>query len=193
VMIVVLTALFPQDRAPFLVGLALWGAVCALVATLLRNFAAYSAALAGYTAAIIASDTLGATGGPDGQVFMLAIYRASEICLGTVCAGIVLAGTDLGDAPRRLARLFAKLSVDIMRGFSGTLASAEPELAITRPVRRELVRHRDSRGRSPRTRANTPQVRRPIAPIAGTGPPEQPVCRRSPVRRWPRGGPSRGC
>jgi uncharacterized membrane protein YccC len=140
VMIVVLTALFPQDRAPFLVGLALWGAVCALVATLLRNFAAYSAALAGYTAAIIASDTLGATGGPDGQVFMLAVYRASEICLGIVCAGIVLAGTDLGDAPRRLAQLFAKLSVDITRGFTGTLASAEPELAITRPVRRELVR-----------------------------------------------------
>src|ERR1700721_3837023 len=42
VAVVVLTACFPQDRAPFLVGLALWGAGCALVATLLRNFAAYS-------------------------------------------------------------------------------------------------------------------------------------------------------
>src|ERR1700732_2642382 len=60
VAIVVLTACFPQDRAPFLVGLALGGAGCALVATLLRNFAAYSAALAGYTVAIIASDQLGA-------------------------------------------------------------------------------------------------------------------------------------
>ena len=47
VAIVVLSACFPQDRAPFLVGLALWGAGCALVATLLKNFAAYSAALAG--------------------------------------------------------------------------------------------------------------------------------------------------
>src|SRR5258707_2150055 len=46
VAIVVLTACFPQDRAPFLVGLALWGAICALFATVLRNFAAYSAALA---------------------------------------------------------------------------------------------------------------------------------------------------
>src|SRR6266481_4498822 len=53
VAIVLLTACFPQDRAPFLIGLALWGAGCALVATLLRNFAAYAAALAGYTAAII--------------------------------------------------------------------------------------------------------------------------------------------
>src|SRR2546423_1923897 len=34
IFIVVLTACFPQDRAPFLLGLALWGALCALVATL---------------------------------------------------------------------------------------------------------------------------------------------------------------
>jgi hypothetical protein len=44
VAIVVLTALFPQARAPFLLTLALWAAVCAAVATLLRNFASYSAA-----------------------------------------------------------------------------------------------------------------------------------------------------
>src|SRR5690349_11853617 len=102
VAIVVLTACFPQDRAPFLLGLALWGGGCALVATLLRNFAAYAAALAGYTAAIIASDQLGATGGPNGEAFMLAVTRASEICIGIVSAGIVLAGTDLGHARRRL-------------------------------------------------------------------------------------------
>src|SRR5215470_10201862 len=71
--IVVLTACFPQDRAPFLVGLALWGAGCAFVSTLLKNFAAYSAALAGYTVAIIANDQLGATGGPNGQAFILAV------------------------------------------------------------------------------------------------------------------------
>src|SRR5215470_1841785 len=40
IVIVVLTAFFPQDRAAFLVGLALWGAACAAAATLLRNFAA---------------------------------------------------------------------------------------------------------------------------------------------------------
>ena len=75
VAIVVLTALFPQARVPFLVGLALWGAACALAATVLRNFASYAAALAGYTAAIIAADELGATGGPDANaVFLLAVY-----------------------------------------------------------------------------------------------------------------------
>ena len=61
VMSVVLVACFPQDRILFLGGLALWGAACAFVATLLRNFASYAAALAGYTAAIIAGDLLGAS------------------------------------------------------------------------------------------------------------------------------------
>src|SRR6266849_3688567 len=77
--IVTLTACFPQDRAAFLVGLALWGAACALVATLLRNFLALLAQLAGFTAAIIASNELGATAGANGQAFMLAVVRCSEI------------------------------------------------------------------------------------------------------------------
>src|ERR1700752_1060618 len=122
--IVVLTACFPQDRAPFLIGLALWGAGCTLVATLLRNFAAYAAALAGYTAAIIASDQLGATGGPNGQAFLLAVYRVSEICIGIVSAGVVLAGTDFGGARRRLGTLFAAISAEITSRFAGTLAIA---------------------------------------------------------------------
>jgi len=140
VAIVVLTACFPQDRAPFLVGLALWGAGSALVATLLRNFAAYAAALAGYTVAIIASDQLGAIGGPNGDAFNLAVYRASEICIGIVCAGVVLAGTDLGGAGRRLATLFAGLSAEIAGRFTGTLAVAGGDFPDTQPARRQLVR-----------------------------------------------------
>jgi len=141
VVIVVLTAWFPQDRALFLVALALWGAACALVATLLHNFAAYAAALAGYTAAIIASDELGATGGPNAdEVFILAVTRASEICIGIVCAGIVLAGTDFGGARRRLAALFAALPAEITGRFTGMLALAGPEMPETLPARRELVR-----------------------------------------------------
>jgi uncharacterized membrane protein YccC len=52
VAIVLLTACSPQDQLNFLLGLPLWGGACGLLATLLRNFAAYSAALAGYTALI---------------------------------------------------------------------------------------------------------------------------------------------
>jgi Fusaric acid resistance protein family len=139
--IVVLTACFPQSRITFLGGLALWGGLCAFGATVLRNFASYSAALAGYTAAVIAADTLGATGGPSPEVFWVAVWRASEICIGIVCAGIVLAGTDLGGAQRRLAASFADLGVAIAGGFSRMLAVAGPELPDTQPRRRELIRH----------------------------------------------------
>jgi uncharacterized membrane protein YccC len=138
--IVMLTACFPQNRVGFLVGLALWGAACALVATLLRNFASYAAALAGYTAAIIASDELGAVGGANGEAFTLAITRVSEIWIGIVCAGIVLAGTDFGAAPRRLAALLAGLSAEIASRFGAALTLAGSALSDMQPVRREIVR-----------------------------------------------------
>jgi uncharacterized membrane protein YccC len=139
-MIVVLTALFPQDRIGFLVLLAVRGGICAFAATVLHNFASYSAALAGYTAAIIAADTLGATGGASPDVFMLAVWRTSEICIGIVCAGVVLAGTDFGGAQRRLATSLADLAAEILSGFSHTLATAGPQLPETQSERRELIR-----------------------------------------------------
>jgi uncharacterized membrane protein YccC len=165
VVIVVLTAVFPQNRFGFLVGLALWGGGCALVATLLGNFAAYAAALAGYTAAIVASDQLGATGGPNGQALMLAVYRVSEIWIGIMSAGIVLAGTDFGDAPRRLAAQFAAVAAEIAKGFSSSLALAGLSSSDTlQPVRRELIRRvialdpimDESLGESSRLRYHSP-------------------------------------
>jgi uncharacterized membrane protein YccC len=138
--IVVLTACFPQDRIAFLALLAFWCGLCAFAATMLRNFASYSAALAGYTAAIIAADNLGATGGASSDVFLLAVTRASEICIGIACAGIVLAGTDLGGAQRRLAESFANLAAEIMGRFGRMLALAETQLPDTKAERRELVR-----------------------------------------------------
>src|ERR1700745_4227362 len=139
-LIVVLTACFPQDRIAFLVCLALWCGICAFAATVLRNFASYSAALAGYTAAIIAADNLGATGGASSDVFLLAVTRASEICIGIACAGIVLAGTDLGGAQRRLAESFANLAAEIMGRFGRMLALAETQLPDTKAERREFAR-----------------------------------------------------
>jgi uncharacterized membrane protein YccC len=140
VAIVVLTAWFPQDRALFLVSLALWGAGCTFVSTILRNFAAYAAALSGYTAVIIASDQLGATGGLNGEAFTLAIHRVSEIGIGIVSAGIVLAGTDLGDARRQLTTLFAGLAAGIMAKFTATLQAAGSEQTDTQPIRRDFIR-----------------------------------------------------
>jgi len=137
VAIVALTACFPQNRDGFLLSLALWGGLCSMAATLLRNFAAYSAALAGFTAAIIAGDELGAVGGANGQAFTLALDRVSEIWIGIVCAGIVLAGTEFGGARRRLAGLLAELSGEIAARFTSTLRRGNPE---ERTVRREFIR-----------------------------------------------------
>ena len=138
--VVVLTAWFPQDRFAFLGLLALWAGLCAFAATMLRNFASYSAALAGYTAAIIAADNLGATGGASPDVFMLAVTRASEICIGIASAGVVLAATDFGGAQRRLAASIANLAAEIMGRFSETLALAGSRLPDTQTERREFVR-----------------------------------------------------
>jgi uncharacterized membrane protein YccC len=138
---VVLVACFPQDRVLFLGGLALWGAACAFVATVLHNFASYAAALAGYTVAIVAAELLGAVGGVNANAaFLLAVARASEICIGIVCAGFVLGLTDLGGAPRRLAARFADLAAGITGGFIGELASARSEPLDTQTVRREFTR-----------------------------------------------------
>jgi uncharacterized membrane protein YccC len=81
---------------------------------------------------------LGATGGAHGEVFTLALTRVSEICIGIVCAGIVLAGTDFGQARHRLATQFAAISAEITGGLSGMLAG--PVGRETRSIRRDLIR-----------------------------------------------------
>ena len=138
--IVILASLFRQDRIGFLVGLALWCAGCAFIATLLRNFAAYAAALGGYTAAILASDVLGPVGTTGGDVTFLAINRAIEICMGILCAGVVLALTDLGRSRRKLGAELASLSTAIMDGFADCFLTASSDLAQFQGLRRDLLR-----------------------------------------------------
>jgi uncharacterized membrane protein YccC len=138
--IVILAALVRQDRIGFLVGLALWCAVSAFVATLLRNFAAYAAALSGYTAAILASDVLGPIGTNGGDVTFLAINRAIEICVGILCAGVVLALTDLGHSRRKLAAELASLSTAIMDGFVDCFLTASLDFTQFQGLRRDLLR-----------------------------------------------------
>ncbi len=138
--IVVIAAFFRQNREGFLIGLALWCAASAFVATLLRNFAAYAAALAGYTAAILAIDVLGPVGSTDGVVVIFAIDRALEICIGIVCAGLVLALTDLGHSRRKLAAEFGALSMAIMDGFADCFVTGASSFDEFRALRRDLLR-----------------------------------------------------
>ncbi len=119
VAIVLLTSAMPQSRIGELAGLALWGGLAGIMSTLLKNSAAYAAALSGYTAIIVFTDAISAT--PD-QVFTLAVVRATEISIGVLAAGLVLAATDLGDAGRRLADELANIASAIAAGLTDTLA-----------------------------------------------------------------------
>jgi uncharacterized membrane protein YccC len=132
---VALTSLFPQGRDGFLLGLALWCGVCGFLATILRNFAGYAAALAGYSAAIIFT---GAVNHP-ADTFHVATTRATEICIGILSAGLVQVLTDFGGARIRLIHALATTARDIATGMARTVAMGV-ETRDTRLVRRELIR-----------------------------------------------------
>ena len=114
-----LVAAFPQDRVMLLGGFALWLAVCTYVATLLRDFRSYGAALSGYTAGIIA---VGVIAAPD-TALATTLDRVAAILIGIASVLVVdrlLAGTGAFDAlvadlrARRAA--FAALAADVLEG-----------------------------------------------------------------------------
>jgi uncharacterized membrane protein YccC len=106
---------------------------------MLRNFAAFAAALAGFTAAIVAGGVLGATGGASEVVFMLALTRASEVWIGIVSAAIVLSWTEFGGASRRLAAQLAAISADIAEGLASAFSLSGLDLEYTRPLQPDLA------------------------------------------------------
>jgi uncharacterized membrane protein YccC len=135
IVIVLMTAVFPQNHLGFLVSLTLWGAICGFLATILPNYASYAAALAGYTAAVVFANVVDSPG----DVFMVAVTRAAEISIGIVAAGLVHSLTDFGDARRRLQDALANIGRGIALGLGRTLA-ADAQLLEMRTIRRELIR-----------------------------------------------------
>lgn len=81
-----IVALFPQQREPFLLLMALWIGGCTAGATLHRNFKSYAFVLAGYTAAIIALPVISSH---PGQVFDSAVARISEVLLGLLVSAVI--------------------------------------------------------------------------------------------------------
>jgi uncharacterized membrane protein YccC len=131
----ILTAMFPQDRTAFLFSMLLWASACCFVSTLLRNFGAYAALLAGYTLIIIARTSIAA---PD-QIFNIAVGRATEICVGIVCGTLVIALTDLGSSPRRLATLLSQLITETAGHLTRVLTEAGSPNTDTPEQRRALI------------------------------------------------------
>lgn len=126
---------FPQQRVPFLLGMALWIGLCAGGASLQRNFRSYGFVLAGYTAAIVA---LPVVNHPQ-NVFESAVMRVSEVMLGILVAGVVSDAVfprRLGDVLREGVRSqFASFIVFVRDSLRGALPRAELEKAHLRFVR----------------------------------------------------------
>jgi uncharacterized membrane protein YccC len=134
IFIVLMTAIFPQDHPGFLLCLTLWAAVCGFLAAILPNFAGYGAALAGYTAAIVFA---GSIDNPQ-DVFMVSVWRVTEICIGIFSAIVVHSLTDFGDARIRLARALSGLGRAMASGIVKTLEAGQEDRQM-RSSRRALI------------------------------------------------------
>ena len=121
ILIVLLTAAFPQDHGGFLLGLTLWAALCGILTAILRNFAGYAAALAGYTAVLVFA---GIIENPQ-NVFMVAVWRVTEISIGIFSTVIVHSLTDFGDARTRLQRALSEVGGAIAAGIVPDLADRQ--------------------------------------------------------------------
>lgn len=82
---VLLIALFNQERVLFLLCLAIWVGCCTAGAARYRDFRGYACVLAGYTAVMIG---VPASLHPE-AAFMQALWRVVEITVGILCAGLV--------------------------------------------------------------------------------------------------------
>ncbi len=76
---------FSQDRAEFIILLAIWIGICSAVGFKYRNFMSYGFVLSGYTAAIVCLPTLPMPL----SVFDFAVERFSEVSIGLLCSSII--------------------------------------------------------------------------------------------------------
>ena len=121
---VLLIALFNQERVLFMLCLAIWIGLCTAGAARYRDFRGYACVLAGYTAVMIG---LPATTHPD-DAFMLALWRVLEISLGILCTGLVngliLPQTTSADLRNTLHGRFRDFAAFACEGLAGGLDTA---------------------------------------------------------------------
>ncbi|QPC92676.1 FUSC family protein [Mesorhizobium sp. INR15] len=162
-----ITTVFGASPWVLVTALAVWIGLCTFVSSLLRNPEAYGAALAGYTAMIIA---LPAFGQPH-LVVDLAIARCAEIVLGIVCAGLtsrlILPKLASNAIISRLKRCILDLAVYAGGAFSGgdvaTLAGLHRKLVADTQTLGEMRAYARLEAPSFATRAHP--VRRTIGQL----------------------------
>jgi uncharacterized membrane protein YccC len=136
IMGVVLIAFFSQTPELFILALALWMATCTVISNLLRNFTAYAAVLAGYTAAII---SLAAYQTPN-QVFDIAMARAAANLLGIACVALSASLFAPHNARRLvITQMGAAIRAFAKRGAYPVSGTFQDRLALGRPLVNNLI------------------------------------------------------
>ncbi len=133
---VVLIALFAQTPELFIAALGVWTAVTTVISNLLRNFMAYGAVLAGYTAAIV---SLGVFDNPN-QIFTIAMARGSATIIGIACSMLVTALFARHDTRRRtMVRLQEVIALAGRRAAFPAEAALREKVKLGMPMTMELI------------------------------------------------------
>ena len=132
----VLIAFWAQAPELFILALALWIGACTIASNLLRNFRAYGAVLAGYTAAIIA---LGAYAAPN-QVFYIAMARGSATIIGIACATFITLVLAKHEAQEKVtAKIRRVIRTAALRGAFSFTGSFRDRVALGKPLVCDLI------------------------------------------------------
>ncbi|WP_428493279.1 FUSC family protein [Rhodopila sp.] len=114
---VIVTALFAQDRSMMLIVFTLWLAGCSFVASLLKDFRAYGATLAGYTLAIVSITDIDM---PQ-AVFLTALDRIAAILVGVCSLALVNGLFGRADAWQALTKQLRQLIAEKTERVIGAL------------------------------------------------------------------------
>ena len=118
----VIVALFPQHWWSFALALSAWIALCTFVSCLFRALQSYAAALSGYTAVIVLTESFG---DPNGA-FATALSRGSAVVLGVVAYSLTAllliparSSRDLRDAFEDMFAKVRNVAAGVLRGEAG--------------------------------------------------------------------------
>ena len=127
VVAVIVTALFGQDRSMMLIVFTLWLAGCSFVASLLKDFRAYGATLAGYTLAIVAITDIDL---PQ-DVFLTALDRIAAILVGVCSLALVNGMFGRADAWQALTQQLRQLIDETTERVIGSLRGNAATMSVT--------------------------------------------------------------
>lgn len=121
---VVATAAFGQNRTTLLLVFTLWIAACSFTASLLKDFRAYGATLAGYTLAIVSVTDIDV---PQ-EAFLTALDRIAAILIGVISLALVNSIFGRPDAwqalTQKLRRLLEEITEQAVHAVRGEPAAA---------------------------------------------------------------------